>query len=75
MSENGTEDSETPGRGFDDEPGLIPDEDLPEDLQPTDENPLAKDPDEDGAEDAGPGGGPDQPKVDGMPDMGQPGGI
>jgi hypothetical protein len=73
MSENGTESArdagERAGSGYDDQPGLIPDEDLPEDLQPTDDNPLAKDPDdEDGTEDAGPGG-----KVEGMPDMGQPG--
>lgn len=55
------------------EVGLVPDEDLPEDLQPTDDNPLAKDPAEetDSTTDAGPGGTPD--KVDGMPDMGDPG--
>jgi hypothetical protein len=55
--------------------GLIADEDLPEDLQPTDDNPLAKDPDdtEDGDGDGtGPGSSPG--KVRGMPDMGNPGG-
>jgi len=53
--------------------GLIADEDLPEDLQPTDDNPLAKNPgdDEDEGGDQGPGGGPG--KVEGMPDMGDPG--
>ena len=75
------------GRGYDGpmsessnetpEVGLIPDEDLPEDLQP-EENPLARDPDEDG-DDAGDGspaggsGGSGQGKVEGMPDMGEPG--
>ena len=59
------------------EVGLIPDEDLPEDLQP-EENPLARDPDEDG-DDAGDGspaggsGGSAEGKVEGMPDMGEPG--
>src|SRR3954453_15451912 len=40
------------------EVGLVPDEDLPEDLQP-EENPLARDPDEDGddAGDGSPAGG------------------
>jgi hypothetical protein len=53
--------------------GLVLDEELPEDLRPTDDNPLAKDPGEetDATEDAGPGGTPD--KVEGMPDMGDPG--
>ena len=47
------------------------DEDLPEDLQPTDDNPLAKDPDDTDDEDTGgPGGSPET--VDGMPDMGDP---
>ncbi|MGZ8744063.1 MAG: hypothetical protein ACXWXO_14190 [Nocardioides sp.] len=52
-----------------DEVGLIPDEDLPEDLQPTDDNPLAQDPSEaaDGAEGAEP------KQVEGMPDMGDSG--
>ena len=55
----------------DDDTGLIPDEDLPEDLQP-DKNPLAADPDDESAgewlrrRD-------ETPKVEGMPDMGQPG--
>jgi hypothetical protein len=50
------------------EVGLIPDEDLPEDLQP-DKNPLAADPDDESGSDADSNG----PKVDGMPDLGQPG--
>jgi hypothetical protein len=51
------------------EVGLIADEDLPEDLQPTDDNPLAKNPGEepDDESDSEPG------KVEGMPDMGDPG--
>jgi hypothetical protein len=47
------------------EPGEvgIRDEDLPEDLQPTDDNPLAQNPDDQQDD--------EQPeKVDGMPDMG-----
>lgn len=50
------------------EPGEvgIRDEDLPEDLQPTDDNPLAQNP-EDQKDD-------DEPaKVEGMPDLGDPG--
>lgn len=49
--------------------GLIADEDLPEDLQPTDDNPLAQDPGEESKDkdDSEPG------KVEGMPDMGNPG--
>ena len=44
----------------------IRDEDLPEDLQPTDDNPLAQNP-EDQQDD-------DEPaKVEGMPDLGDPG--
>jgi hypothetical protein len=57
-----------------DGPGLVPDADLPEDLQPTDDNPLAKDPDEsDDQRDAGPGSKPDGGPAGGMPDLGQPG--
>lgn len=49
--------------------GLISDEDLPEDLQPTDDNPLAQNPGEESEDkdDSEPG------KVEGMPDMGSPG--
>ena len=76
MSENSTEDTgerETP------EVGLIGDEDLPEDLQPTDDNPLAQDPaetDESQEGDASESGsGPSgEPKVEGMPDLGEPSG-
>ncbi|MGZ4745245.1 MAG: hypothetical protein ACXVYS_18720 [Oryzihumus sp.] len=57
MSENSNE-----------EPGLIKDEDLPEDLQPTDDNPLAKDPDDD----ADPGLKPDT-GAQGLPAPGAPG--
>lgn len=49
------------------EVGLIADEDLPEDLQPTDDNPLAQDPEEQGGDDQQP------EKVEGMPDIGAPG--
>ncbi|HSE09922.1 MAG TPA: hypothetical protein VLB29_14755 [Nocardioidaceae bacterium] len=49
------------------EKGLIGDEDLPEDLRPTDDNPLAKNPGEDDGEE-----GSGTPKVEGMPDMGGP---
>ena len=70
MSESSTEQGndnkrETP------EVGLIPDEELPEDLQPTDDNPLAQDPSE--AEDDDGGDSPSgERKVEGMPDMGEP---
>jgi hypothetical protein len=76
MSENSTEDTgerETP------EVGLIGDEDLPEDLQPTDDNPLAQDPaetdesQEGDASESGPGPS-GEPRVEDMPDMGDPGG-
>jgi hypothetical protein len=53
------------------EPGEvgIRDEDLPEDLQPTDDNPLAQNPDDQkGAEDQADA----ETKVEGMPDMGNP---
>jgi hypothetical protein len=47
--------------------GLVGDKDLPEDLQPIDDNPLAKNP---GEEDTG---DDEEPKAEGMPDMGAPG--
>ncbi len=56
------------------EVGLVPDEDLPEDLQPSDDNPLAQDPEE-SDDDTGPGGSAESEKVEGMPDMGEPGAI
>ena len=68
MSEqsNESQDQDTP------DVGLIPDEDLPEDLQPTDDNPLAQDPSE--SEDDEGGDNPSgEKKVEGMPDMGEPG--
>lgn len=53
--------------------GLIPDEDLPEDLQPK-ENPLARNPEEEGdaEEDAGDESGP---KAERMPGVGDPGAV
>ncbi len=54
------------------EPGEIGirDEDLPEDLQPTDDNPLAQNPDDQqDDEDADP-----SKTVEGIPDLGNPGG-
>ncbi len=67
MSENSTE-GETP------EVGLISDEELPEDLQPGDDNPLAKDPDaDDDSGGDGEGSSSGDQKVEGMPDMGEPG--
>ena len=51
------------------EVGLIADEDLPEDLRPTDDNPLAKNPGEE-SEDEGDAA---SRKVEGMPDIGDPG--
>jgi hypothetical protein len=50
--------------------GLVSDEQLPEDLQPG-KNPLAKDPDDDTEEGSASAESPD--KVEGMPDMGNPG--
>jgi hypothetical protein len=47
--------------------GLVGDKDLPEDLQPTEDNPLAKNPGEDAA------GDDEEPKAEGMPDLGDPG--
>jgi hypothetical protein len=67
MSENSPEPREEP------EVGLIADEDLPEDLQPTDDNPLAQDPDQ--QDDSDDGSSKDAEKVDGMPDMGEPGQV
>jgi len=48
------------------EVGLIADEELPEDLQP-EKNPLARNPGDEDDDSS------DEPKVDGMPDLGQPG--
>lgn len=53
------------------EVGLIGDEDLPEDLQPTDDNPLAKDPDESADQDDDEAG--NRRRAEGVPDMGDPG--
>lgn len=54
------------------EVGYIADDELPEDLQPTDDNPLAKDPSA-AEDDDGDDGPPGEGKVEGMPDMGEPG--
>ena len=51
-------------------PPDVPDEDLPEDVQPTDDNPLAQSPEE--AEAAKERQQGESAKVEGMPDMGQP---
>ena len=63
-SERTADATETP------EVGLIPDEDLPEDLQPA-KNPLAADPDDESGDESG--DDCDEPRVEGMPDLGQPG--
>jgi hypothetical protein len=52
--------------------GLVGDEDLPEDLRPTDDNPLAQDDDSDEPGRRSAGAAPDS--VEGTPDMGAPGG-
>lgn len=55
------------------EVGLVADEELPVDLRPSEDNPLAQDPDDtDGAADRG-DAGDGGPKVEGMPDVGDPG--
>lgn len=71
-TESGTDGSV--GRESSPEPpenGLISDEQLPDDLQPA-KNPLARNPGDEGDSDES--GGPTEAKVEGMPDMGQPGG-
>lgn len=59
-----------PNRATEPEVGLIADEDLPEDLQPTDDNPLAQDPD---VREAKEKESAEPAKVEGMPDMGDSG--
>ena len=59
-----------PNRATEPDVGLIADEDLPEDLQPTDDNPLAQDPD---VREAKEKEAEDPPKADDLPDMGEPG--
>ena len=61
-----------PNRATEPDVGLIADEDLPEDLQPTDDNPLAQDPDQREAKQKEKEA-EEPPKGEGMPDMGQPG--
>jgi hypothetical protein len=63
MTDTGRPEREVP------EFGLISDEELPDDLQPS-QNPLARDPEDDPPEGDG---GPAAPKREGMPDMGEPG--
>jgi hypothetical protein len=75
MSESTNENDESgPDSGGSREPGEIgiPDEDLPEDLQPTDDNPLAQTPEQQGDDEA------DQDpsaQAEGMPDVGNPAGA
>ena len=69
MSESSNEQSTEQGSETPDV-GLIPDEDLPEDLQP-DKNPLAADPDDESDDSGDQSAGADA-QVEGMPDMGQP---
>jgi len=57
-----------PNRATEPDVGLVADEDLPEDLQPTDDNPLAQDPD---VREAKEKEAAEPQKVDGMPDMGE----
>lgn len=70
--------SENSNEREDPEVGLVPDEDLPEDLRPTEDNPLAKDPDQDPDESADSdddsANEPGAKKVEGMPDLGNPSG-
>jgi hypothetical protein len=72
MSDSSPAHNERPEDGGHEPPekGLISDEELPEDLQPTDDNPLAKDP---GDEDDSAGRKPEDVRVEGMPDLGSPG--
>ena len=76
MSESSDETTQTDESGTESgssrEPGEIGirDEDLPEDLQPTDDNPLAQNPDDQkDDEDADP-----STKAEGLPDVGNPSG-
>ena len=80
MSESPATPASSGSSGPDDDQ-LVPDEKLPEDLQP-EKNPLARDPDDaddtEGTGADGPGGpsrpgGTDGPAAGGMPDMGRPG--
>lgn len=61
-----------PNQATEPDVGLVPDEDLPEDLQPTDDNPLAQTPEQREAGEKEKQEG-EAPKVEGMPDMGDPG--
>ncbi len=61
----GTTDSEGDGQTFDgqDDPTYVSDDQLPEDLRPTDDNPLAKPRSEEDDEDAGMSLGADGPQA------------
>lgn len=61
-----------PNRATEPDVGLIADEDLPEDLQPTDDNPLAQNPEQREAKEKEKEA-EEPPQVEGMPDMGEPG--
>jgi hypothetical protein len=80
MSESPATPASSGSSGPDDDQ-LVPDEKLPEDLQP-EKNPLARDPDDtddtegtgaDGPRGPSRPGGTDGPAAGGMPDMGRPG--
>jgi hypothetical protein len=60
-AEGDTAPTETSGAGGSAATGRIDDDQLPEDLQPTDDNPLAKPLDEDADEDSGMNLGPEDP--------------
>lgn len=62
-------DGETTGQTTGETQQGISDEQLPEDLQPTDDNPLAKPPGEESDDDAE----GEQPTSSDLPDMGDPG--
>ena len=66
MSQDSSE-RETP------EVGLIADDELPEDLRPSDDNPLAQDPAETTADNDHDAKSSGEQKVEGMPDMDDPG--
>jgi hypothetical protein len=77
MSESSREDVPAAAERTEDSPeppdtGLISDEQLPEDLQPG-KNPLARNPGEESDQTDEAAGGTDDTKVEGMPDMGEPG--
>jgi hypothetical protein len=62
-AEGDTAPTESSGSGGSGATGRIDDDQLPEDLQPTDDNPLAKPLDEDDEKDSGMSLGPDGPEA------------